>query len=101
MSTKRKNNWLTQLSSWYFSKRVLPYWCLLLMDAVIVFLSCVFVYWVQNRTMATFTHRDGVFLTSLVYALLSWVGARISEPIRAWCATPARWTCSASPMPTR
>ena len=77
MSTKRKNNWLTQLSSWYFSKRVLPYWCLLLMDAVIVFLSCVFVYWVQNRTMATFTHRDGVFLTSLVYALLSWVGARI------------------------
>ena len=77
MNTSRKKNWLTQLSSWYFSKQVLPYWCLLLLDAFIMFMSSVFVYWVQNRTMATFTHRDGVFLTSLMYALLSWVGARI------------------------
>ena len=65
------------MSNWYFSKRVLPYWCILLLDTLIVFFSCVFCYWVQNRMIEVFNHRDSVFITSVFYALLGWIGARI------------------------
>ena len=33
----------------YFSKRTFPYWCVLLLDSAILFLSGVFVYWCFNR----------------------------------------------------
>ncbi len=36
----------------YFSKRTFPYWCVLLLDSVILFLSGVFVYWCFNRGTA-------------------------------------------------
>ena len=68
---------LKKVLHWYFSKRVLPFWCILLMDTLIVFLSCVLTYWVSNRTGTTFDNRFAVLYTSLFYTLLSWVGARI------------------------
>lgn len=36
----------------YFSKRSFPYWCVLLLDSAILFLSGVFVYWCFNRGTA-------------------------------------------------
>ena len=36
----------------YFSKRTFPYWCVLLLDSAILFLSGVFVYWRFNRGTA-------------------------------------------------
>ena len=36
----------------YFSKRMFPYWCVLLLDSAILFLSGVFVYWCFNRGTA-------------------------------------------------
>ena len=36
----------------YFSKRTFPYWCVLLLDSAILFLSGVFVYWCFNRGTA-------------------------------------------------
>jgi FlaA1/EpsC-like NDP-sugar epimerase len=77
MHDLEKRNWLSKLTGWYFNKSVLPYWCILLLDSFIVFFSCVFCYWVQNRTLVMFHHRDDVLLTSLAYVLLSWVGAKI------------------------
>ena len=77
MRDLEKRNWLSRVAGWYFSKSVLPYWCILLLDAVIVFVSCVFCYWVQNRTLVMFNHRNSVIFTSLFYALLSWVGAKV------------------------
>ena len=68
---------ITRLSYWYFSKKVLPYWVILLMDTSIVFVSAVFTYWVTNRTQLLFDNRFAVLCTALLYALLSWVGARL------------------------
>ena len=62
---------------WYFSKRALPYWCVLLADCVLLFLSGLVVYWVFNRTGILVMHRFGVFYTLLMYVVLSMVGARI------------------------
>ena len=71
------NNILKRISNWYFSKRVLPYWVILLADSAIVFASAVFSYWVINKALVTFEHRNAVFWTALLYALISWIGARI------------------------
>ena len=65
-----------KISTWYFSKNVLPYWVILLADTVIVFASAVFTYWVANRSLITYEHREALFFTAILYALLSWVGAR-------------------------
>jgi FlaA1/EpsC-like NDP-sugar epimerase len=68
---------IKRVSSWYFSKRMLPYWAILLGDAFIVFGSSVFTFWVTHKTQATFDHRQAVIVTAALYAILSWVGARI------------------------
>ena len=67
---------IKKLSSWYFSKKVLPYWMILLMDTILVFISVIFTYWVANRTQVTYSHRIPLVSTALVYALLSWIGAK-------------------------
>ncbi len=70
-------NIVKQASSWYFSKKVLPYWAVLLTDTVIVFLSALFTYWLTNGFQASVNNHIPLFLTALSYALLGWVGARI------------------------
>ena len=63
--------------NWYFNKKSLPYWCLFLIDSVIVLFSGLFTYWIFNRTMEMFTHRFDVLYTSLFYVVISWIGARV------------------------
>ena len=65
------------MTHWYFSKRVLPYWCIILLDTLIVFVSCVVTYWVSRRTGVMLEHRAEMLWTSLLYAGLSWIGMRI------------------------
>lgn len=68
---------LRNVLNWYFSKQTLPYWCLLLVDTAIVFLSGVFIYWVFNKTLSMFEYRFEVLYSALFYALLSWIGAKL------------------------
>lgn len=65
------------LAQWYFGKRVLPYWVILLLDTAIVFFSALFVCWITNRTFVSVDSWSSMLLSSLLYAMLSWVGARI------------------------
>ena len=62
--------------NWYFSKSALPYWCVLIMDSVIIFLSGVFTYWLFNKTMVLIDNRFDVINTMLMYVVLSMIGAR-------------------------
>lgn len=41
-------NTIKRISNWYFSHKALPYWCILLMDCAIVFLSGLFVFYLQH-----------------------------------------------------
>ena len=68
---------INKLIDMYFSKNVLPFWCILLIDSFIVFMSSLFVYWVCNRTGIMFEHRYAVLYTALLYTALSWIGARV------------------------
>ena len=68
---------LSKLIHWYFSKSALPYWCLLLFDLLIVFLSVLGIYWVFNRTGVMFEERFAILYTALAYAVLSCIGAKL------------------------
>ena len=70
-------SFLNKLLNWYFNKKLLPYWCLFLVDSIIVLFSGLFTYWIFNRTMEMFTHRFDVLYTSLFYVVVSWIGARV------------------------
>ena len=68
---------LKKVSSWYFSKNVLPYWVILLADALTVFVCSIFTYWIAHNTQITYEHHTALFYTSLLYAGISWIGARV------------------------
>ena len=70
-------NLFKRFTNWYFTKRVLPYWVVLLGDTLIVFVASLFTYWVLHNTQIMYDHRAPLMFTSLTYALLGWVGARI------------------------
>ena len=70
-------NVFRRITSWYFSKKVLPYWVVLLADSFIVFACCIFTYWVGRNTQLTYDNHVSLAYTSLLYAVLSWIGARI------------------------
>lgn len=65
-----------RLLHWYFSKRALPYWCVLLADSFILLFVGIFIYWVFNRTNLLVVHRFDVIYTLLMYVLLSFIGSR-------------------------
>jgi FlaA1/EpsC-like NDP-sugar epimerase len=73
----RESKLIKSISHWYFGKKVLPYWVILLMDTLIVFTSAVFTYWVTNRTLIAFENRFAMLYTALLFAALSWVGAKV------------------------
>ena len=68
---------IRRFSAWYFSKRVLPYWAILLADSFIVFLCCVFTFWITYKTQSLLVHWHAVFYTALMYSAISWIGARV------------------------
>ena len=68
---------IRKLSNWYFSKRVLPYWVIMLSDAAIVFGCAVLTYWVSSNSQITYDHHQAVFVSAAIYAGISFIGARI------------------------
>ena len=77
MVDKEKQNWIERLSRYYFSKNVFPYWCVVLADTVIVFLSSAFVYWAFHRTGVTYEHRFELLHTAILFSLLGLISARV------------------------
>ena len=68
---------LNKIFTWYFTKNALPYWCVILLDCMIVFMSGIITFWAFNRTGHLVDERFQVLFTSLMYAALGLVGARV------------------------
>ena len=77
MADSNKHNWIERIFHYYFGKRVFPYWCVVLADIFIVFISTAFVYWAFHRTGVTYEHRFELIYTMLLYSLLSIISARV------------------------
>lgn len=66
-----------KLLSWYFKKDSLPYWCIFIIDSVIVLLSTIFTYWLFNKTQVFIDHRYELLYTALIYVAFSWIGFKV------------------------
>ena len=76
MADNENPNWLTRLAGSYFNRNVFPYWCVVLVDMFIMIVSCIFVYWAFHRTGVTYEHRIDLLYSTLLFSLLSLIGAR-------------------------
>ena len=70
-------NFIDRLLNWYFKKDSLPYWCIFILDSVIVLLTGILTYWIFNKTNMLIEHRFEVLYTMLVYTVFGWVGFRM------------------------
>ena len=66
-----------ELVDWYFSRRTLPYWCILLLDCCIILGCSVAVYWFFFRTNALISNFWPLMRTMLVYIAVCVVFFRV------------------------
>lgn len=68
---------LSKLSNWYFSKKALPYWCIILLDCFFVLLSDFAVYFVNNGVLYTVGNFGDIFATFSFYLIFYIIGFRL------------------------
>jgi FlaA1/EpsC-like NDP-sugar epimerase len=66
-----------KLLNWYFTKNSLPYWCIFLIDCLIVVFSGALTYWIFNDTEKLYENTFLVINTMLCFLLLCIPGFRI------------------------
>ena len=65
---------MRRIINWYFSRKALPYWCILVMECVIVFLSGLFVFYLQHGwadLVSRFAQVSVGLLVSLILYIVS------------------------------
>lgn len=68
---------INKLASWYFTRRALPYWTVLLIDCLICYLSGLFVFWLYYRGAVTLGNLGILSKTILLYMVFNLIGFRI------------------------
>lgn len=58
-----------KIISWYFSRKALPYWCVLLLDCMIVLASLLTAYTISHGVVEVAEHLSEVFLSLCCYLL--------------------------------
>ena len=66
-----------KLLNWYFKKETLPYWCIFLMDCLVLLGSGLFTYWMLHSASETLGHTEGLLRALGVYILMSLIGFRL------------------------
>lgn len=70
-------SYLSKISTWYFTKKSLPYWAIALIDCILVFVSMLFVYSLNNGLIRTATIFWPLCATFMLYMVCYIVGFRI------------------------
>ena len=63
--------------NWYFNKASLPYWCIIILDALIVYISAFIVYWTFHRGAQTQLQFYAISYVMLLYIAISLVTFRL------------------------
>ena len=66
-----------RLMNWYFSKRALPYWCIIILDFLLLMLAGILTYWIFIYRRKIGFDQSMLLQTLVMYALPSIVGARL------------------------
>lgn len=67
-------SYIKRISSWYFSKKSLPYWAILLIDCMIVYTSMIFIYTLNTGLVKTASIALPLTVTLLVYLFCYIIG---------------------------
>lgn len=71
------NKIFSKLLDWYFTKKALSYWVVLLLDSIICFISGLFVFWILTDASKILSHFWGVVETIGIYMIFNLIGFRI------------------------
>lgn len=66
-----------KILSWYFTRRALPYWTVLIIDIIICYLSGIFVFWFYYHGAVTLGNIVILTKTILVYMIFNLIGFRV------------------------
>ena len=66
-----------KIAHWYFSKRALPYWGIVLLDSLAIFISGCLVAILTEGALATFQQREELAISMVAFLLCYVVGMRI------------------------
>lgn len=72
-----KVNPFKKLMNWYFSKKALPYWCILILDFLILMFAGILTYWIFIYRRKVGFDQSMLLQTLFMYALPSIIGARM------------------------
>ena len=67
----------SRLSTWYFSKKSLPYWGIILLDCCLILFSALLVYTLNNGVLSTLDILGHLLVTLLVCLIPYLVGFRL------------------------
>ncbi|MGM9699857.1 MAG: polysaccharide biosynthesis protein [Prevotella sp.] len=67
----------TKLLNWYFTRNALPYWCVLIVDLLICYLSGIFVFWLYYRGAVTLGNLGILSRTICVYMIFNLIGFKL------------------------
>ena len=70
-------NFIKKVVNWYFRKNSLPYWCIFILDGFILLLSGFIGFWMFSGMDMLLERLDGVFLSLMIYVLISFIGTRV------------------------
>ena len=66
-----------EILNWYFTKKALPYWSVLLLDCLICFVSGIFVLLLFTSASSLLTHFGAASRTICVYMIFNLIGFRV------------------------
>ena len=70
-------NFFDKIANWYFNRSTLPYWCILLIDNLIVVFTYLFVYLLFNHSARTLHGMELLLLSIAIYMVFYNIGFRI------------------------
>ena len=70
-------NSLNNILNWYFRRNSLPYWCIFLIDGLVLFVSGLVSFWIFSSWAELSQHIIGVINSLFAYVLVSIVGTRV------------------------
>ncbi len=70
-------NLFIKLINWYFKKNSLPYWCVIIIDCLIVYGSAFIVYWTLHSGSQTQLHFYSISYVMLLYLIISIITFRL------------------------
>ena len=70
-------NIFSKLINWYFKKNSLPYWCVIIIDCLIVYGSAFIVYWTLHSGSQTQLHFYSISYVMLLYLIISIITFRL------------------------